>query len=49
LGVFLNTVSMDNLKYSVQIRFQGEFGIDAGGLAREFYSVMGEYLKNPKS
>jgi hypothetical protein len=49
LGVFLNTVSMDNLKYSVQIRFQGENGIDAGGLTREFYSVMGEYLKNPNT
>jgi len=45
----LNTVSIDNLKHSVQIRFQGEYGIDAGGLTREFYSVIGEFLKSPKN
>ena len=33
----------------MKIRFNGEHGIDYGGLKREFYSIMGEYFKNEET
>ena len=37
-----------NLKRSFKINFQDELGIDAGGLKREFYELVGKTLKDSR-
>lgn len=37
-----------NLRRSFKINFQDELGIDAGGLKREFYELVGKTLKDSR-
>lgn len=37
-----------NLVRGLSIRFDGEPGVDAGGLKREFYDLVGALMKNEK-
>lgn len=37
-----------NLVRGLSIRFDGEPGVDAGGLKREFYDLVGSLMKNEK-
>lgn len=38
-----------NPKHKFQVKFQGEEGIDAGGLTREFYNLVGTCFQDPNT
>lgn len=43
----LNNFEDFDLKNKLSITFKGENGIDAGGLSREFYELIGKMMKDP--
>jgi hypothetical protein len=47
LETAINLLTDDMLRREVRVRFQGEVGIDMGGVSREFFELLGESLVNP--
>ncbi len=41
--------SQKSMNVNWSVRFANEVGIDAGGLKREFYDLVGNEMKNPKN
>jgi hypothetical protein len=46
---FFRKININDMYKPLRIEFENEIGYDMGGLRREFYQVIGDYLKKPEA